>query len=66
MSPKSTYVLSFLINLGGAPELSGKLVISNTAMVFKTIEFKRENTSLCNVAIIFCYIAAFVGTCRTT
>jgi hypothetical protein len=66
MSPKTTYVLSFLINLGGAPELSGKLIISNTAMVLKALELKRENTSPCDVSLIFCYIAAFVGICRTT
>jgi hypothetical protein len=65
MSPKTTDMLSFLINLGGAPELSGKLIISNTAMVFKALECKRENTSPCDVSLIFCNKAAFVWICRT-
>jgi hypothetical protein len=65
VTPKTADVLSFLINLGGAPELSGKLVISNTAMVFKTVEFKWEITFLCDVALSFCYIATFRGIFRT-
>jgi hypothetical protein len=55
-------VLSFLINLGRAPELPGKLVISNTAMVFKTVKFEWKNAFLCDVALSFLYKAAFVGT----
>jgi hypothetical protein len=65
MSPKTTDVLSFLINLGGAPELSSKLIISNTTMVLNTIKFEREFAFPFDVAPIFCYIAAFIGTCRT-
>jgi hypothetical protein len=65
MSPKTTDVLSFVINLGRAPELSGKLMVSNTAMVFKAIKFERKNTFLCDVALNFCYKAAFVGACVT-
>jgi hypothetical protein len=65
MTPKTTDVLSFLINLGGAPELPSKIIISNTTMVFKTVKFEWENTFLCDVACNFCYKAAFVGTCRT-
>ena len=65
MSPKTNDVLSFLVNLGGTPELSGKLIISNTALVFKTVKFEWKNTSLCNVALIFCYEAAFIRICGT-
>ncbi len=65
MTPKTTDVLSFLINLGGAPELTGKLVVSNTAVILKTIEFERKNTFPCDVYLIFCHIAAFIGLLRT-
>jgi hypothetical protein len=65
MSLKTTDVLSFLINLGGAPELSRKLIISNTTIVQDTIKSEREFAFRCGVALSFCYIAAFKGICRT-
>jgi hypothetical protein len=65
MSPKTTDVLSFVINLGRAPELSGQLIISNTTTVLDAIEFERKNTFLCDVALNFCYKAAFIGVFRT-
>jgi hypothetical protein len=65
MSLKTAYVFFIFINLCGAPELSGKLIISNTAMVLDTIEFERKNAFLCDVALSFCYKAAFIGICRT-
>jgi hypothetical protein len=59
-------MLSFFINLGGAPELSSKLIISNTTMVLDTVEFERENTFPCGVAQSFSYKATFIWICGTT
>jgi hypothetical protein len=58
-------VICILINLGGAPELSSKLIISNTAMVLDTIKFEWKNAFLCGVALSFSYKAAFEGIFRT-
>jgi hypothetical protein len=65
MAPKTTYVVSFLVNIGGAPELPRKLIISNTAIVFKTVKFEWKNTFLCDVAFNFLDIATLFGTCMT-
>jgi hypothetical protein len=65
MSLKTTNMLSFFINLSRAPELSGKLTISNTTMVLNTIEFEREFAFPCGVALSFSYKAAFKRIFRT-
>jgi hypothetical protein len=65
MSPKTTNMLFILINFGRAPKLSGKLIISNTAMVLKAFEFEWKNALLRGVTPIFCYIAACKGIFRT-
>jgi hypothetical protein len=65
MTPKTTDVLSFFIDLCRAPELSGKLVISNTAMVLNPVEFEWELALPCGVALSFSYKAALKGIFRT-
>jgi hypothetical protein len=65
MSPKPLNMLSFFINLSGAPELSGKLIISDTTTVLDTIEFEREFAFPCGVALSFSYKAAFKRIFRT-
>jgi hypothetical protein len=63
MAPKTTIVIFILINKCGAPELSGKPVISNTTMVFKTVKFEWKNAFFFVVVFNFLDKATLVETC---